>query len=772
MSDTGHNANHTLSITLDASSIKDRRSDHAVKIIAFDAKGGAFEHSVVFDGAGHGRASFSFRGHPGRLRVVVGPGTATTEQMRGLQTIAVDVAPRQWVGKQELTLKPIQISAYYWRWWLWWCRDFKITGRVVCADGNPVPGATVCAYDVDFWWWWWSKESVGCATTDINGAFEIDFTRCCGWWPWWWWESRTWLLEPSLVDSIAAIVREDPKFAQLPIPSPKPNLAVFNKLLSARDALARPSLSRFGQPRAPTPARGPALLPSTGTIDPSTLDALRTRLLQVLPPAPELEQLRLWPWWPWSPWWDCDADIVFQVTQNCGGQDTLIVNETVWQTRWDIPTNLDVTLTANDQACCVFSCADPADCPEGSCLVPGDICLDNVGSIGGNLGAPPVPDNNFIGLLNPGLGVSQNYDADRPYAGSIQLEAIIGDTVDYYELLFYDAGAATPSTPLPTPPSPIPYAPLPVPAFGGFNRKVYDPITNTWPVVAFPVNTYSDGTTDHLVIETTHHYDAAHGAQLWDPASYGILAYLNTLNTLANGTYFVQARGWTRPGYTGNLTDPEILPVCERKDTDNYFVVTVDNQVVTAAPTDPNGLPCGNGIHVCTGQPEAAILQVAILHQGSNVPIVIEPCDNVCIVDTDQLVIDFVAYDPDAFLAYYTMTLFYGDYAPIDLVALAGAAGLSASPIAPAWCPPAAQVGSDYKSALAEGATAPWWTGGAIRLTVPADKAFPMTCAYLLQLYAFKRTISDCDHSFWGQYNLSETTFTIVNPCPTPIATG
>jgi hypothetical protein len=37
-----------------------------------------------------------------------------------------------------------------------------------------------------------------------------------------------------------------------------------------------------------------------------------------------------------------------------------------------------------------------------------------------------------------------------------------------------------------------------------------------------------------------------------------------------------------------------------------------------------------------------------------------------------------------------------------------------------------------------------------------------------LQLYAHKRTVTDCDHSFWNQYNLSEQSFAIVNNCQPP----
>ena len=121
------------------------------------------------------------------LTVIVGPDDATDDELIGLQTINVDVPARRWGGKQELVLPAIQITPYYWFWWLRWCRTFTIRGTLRCPDGSPVPGAVVCAYDVDAWWWWWSRQQVGCATTDANGSFTMRFRWCCGWWPWWWW---------------------------------------------------------------------------------------------------------------------------------------------------------------------------------------------------------------------------------------------------------------------------------------------------------------------------------------------------------------------------------------------------------------------------------------------------------------------------------------------------------------------------------------------------------------------------------------------------------
>jgi hypothetical protein len=768
------NGEFRLHVPLDASGVKDFKPDRTVKAVAFDARGHVKEETVKFDKDGKGKASFTISETPGRLRVVVGPPNASAEQLKGLQTIAVDVSAGQWAGKNELTLTPIPISAYYWWWWFWWCRDFKITGRVVCADGiSPVPGATVCAYDVDWWWWWWSKDSVGCATTDVNGAFEIDFVRCCGWWPWWWWEQRVWLLEPNLVSRISAILQQAAKLPRLPLPSPQPDLGIFQQLLAS--------------PPTGAPRPQPASLSTKGSraalrsaVDPAALDSLRRRLLEVLPPAPELEQLELWPWWPWWPWWDCDADIIFNVTQNCSGQTVTIVNETVSEAHWNIPNQFNVTLTANDQACCIAQCTD---CPPGDCILVSDFCGDNVGSIGGNYGAIAASP---VGLLNPGEGGTLGDGADRPYAGTVPIYGYFGDLAqpdaDYYELLFYSPGLGKPSSPQPVmPSSPLPsppfpssdYAPLPVPAFGGFDRSVFvaGP-PPSWPAVPFPVQTISDGSQNHYVIETISHYEANNGPQLWDAYTYNLLAELNTLNNLSNGTYYLQIRSWTRTGYVGNLSNPQILSICGTEESKNpipnYVVITIDNQVVTSGPNDPYGLPCAGTVHQCTVQPETAILQVQILHQDGTTTN-IGPCDNVCIVSTDQLVIDFVAYDPDAYLAYYTLQVTYGPSLFVDLLAAAGPGGLSASPIPPPWTVAAAQVGPDYGTALTQGASSPWWSGGAIRLTMNAGLAFPETCAYELQLYAHKRTIGSCDGSFWSQYNLSELSFTIVNPCPTPI---
>ena len=103
----------------------------------------------------------------------------------------------------------------------------------------------------------------------------------------------------------------------------------------------------------------------------------------------------------------------------------------------------------------------------------------------------------------------------------------------------------------------------------------------------------------------------------------------------------------------------------------------------------------------------------------------------------------------------------------VDLLALGAPVP---SPIAPVWAPAGtAQYGPNYADALGQAATSPVWAGGSYRLTVNAASAFPQTCAYLLQLYVWKRPIVDCvTVGIDEQYNVSFETFTIQVGCPPP----
>ena len=736
---------YQLEVPVDASQVSDFKPNHPVRVVAYTRQGEAHERVVNLNAEGKGTASFSFSEAPGALKVALGPETASAADLKNMQTITVDVPASYWHGSAELRLPVVPISAYYWRWWLRWCRHFKVTGRLLCADGSPVVGATVSAFDVEAWWWWFSQELVGTAVTDATGSFEIDFTRCCGWWPWYWWDLREWLVDPYLVEQISAVVKQSPNLGPLPAAVPSPSLEVFQKLL-----VSAARTSRVGV--LANVVRPAGNLVDTA-VDPQALNGIREQLGAILPKE---FPLPIWPWYPWYPWLECGANLIFKATQVCSGQTQTIVAETVVDTRWDIPNDLNVTLTANNLACCAYNCgSNDGNCPEGNCIVPSDICDINVGSIGGNVGAVASTPAQ-VGLYAPGL-------QDRPFGGAIELFGTFGDAVnvDYYEFQYATSQAG-------------PFAPVPLAAAGGFDRQVLTVLPGPlfkWVPVAFPVNTISDGSTNHNVIETIAHYEANYGSQSWDAATHDLLIVLQSLNTLPNGTYYLRTVGYVRPGYAGDLAlansdnpgNPGILAVCDPDASDpkvnNWWAVTLDNQA--PMPTDPSGQPCG--LHVCTNQPLSDILQLTLMHNDGT-STVIQGCQTFTIDCTDQLQIDFAAYDPDGFLDYYTLQTLYGVDLSVDLLSLASTV-YGPSPIAPAWAPAAAQVGPNYADALLEGATSPVWSGGSIRLTVLAKDAFPTTCAYLLQLNVYKRTIVNCDGDD-PQRNVSFESFTIVSNCP------
>ena len=730
-----------LEVPVDATQVSEFKPDQRVKVVAYTRQGEAQESVLNFNAEGKATASFIFSAAPGPVKIALGPGTVSAGELTNLQTISVEVPASSWAKARQLKLPSVVISSYYWRWWLHWCRSFKVTGRLICVDGSPVIGATVSAYDVDAWWWWFSEELVGTAVTDSSGSFEMDFTRCCGWWPWYWWNLRDWQVDPYLVKEIAAIVKQNPRIGRLPRAIPTPSLNVFQPLLAASAKTTRSGvLANVARPAANL---------ADAAVDPNALNGLREQLADLLPrefPLP------IWPWYPWYPWQECGANLIFKATQVCSGQTNTIVAETIADTRWDIANDLSVTLTANDQACCAYQCG--RDCPEGNCVVPSDICLGiNVGSVAGNVGAPASTPAQ-IGLYAPGV-------QDRPFAGSVGIYGLISESiaVDYYEFEYATSKGG-------------PYAPLPLAAAGGFDRQAFV-APSSWPLVPFPVTQISDGTTTHNVIETIAHYQANNGAQTWDSATHDLLIELLSLNTLTNGTYYLRMVGYVRPGYTGNLTladtdnpaNPGVLLVCDKNPKDkkesNWWVVTLDNQA--PLPSDPSGQPCG--LHICTDQPTSDILQLAILHSNGN-STVIEGCQTFAINCTDQLQIDFVAYDPDGYLDYYTLQTLYGVDLSVDLLALP-ATTFGPSPLAPAWAPAASQVGANYADALSEGATSPVWSGGSIRLTVNAAAAFPTTCAYLMQLNVYKRPIVNCAPvNEDPQQNLSYESFTIEVNCP------
>ncbi|MBZ5525746.1 MAG: carboxypeptidase-like regulatory domain-containing protein [Acidobacteriia bacterium] len=744
-----------LEVPLDASGIKGFQPTQPVKVIVVDQSGKASEAQVVqLDAKGQGVAAVSFDSHPGSARVIVGPQSASADDLRKLQTLNVNVSSSQWQEDKTLRLSPVAISSYHWWWWLRWCRDYVIRGRLVCANGSPVPGATVCAYDVDRWWWWVSEEQVGCAVTDANGAFEIDFRRCCGWLWWWWWELREWRLEPLLADRIMPILQKIPGIRRIPTPDPTPDLSLFHSLLAkegtphfnapsaavARLASSRAKLESPVESSSLTKTRRPAARSSA--INPGALESLRGQLLEKLSLSPELERLRLWPWWPWWPWWDCDADIVFRATQNCNGQTKVILDESILQVRFDIPAELNVNLVANDQACCIVQpCQDGEDCPQGSCLVPFDICSATSASVGGNEGASMAAAT--IGYALPG---------DHPFADNVTLSSIFGSSaaVDYYEFEYATSVAG-------------PWSAMPPAASGGFGRYywVVNPVpTPTLVQVPVPFSAVSINSPDGLrnVFESRQHYEANNSVGVgWDALNYNLMMVWQTLNHFSDGTYYLRLKAWTRAGYAGDLSNKRILPFCGTTQ-DNYVVITIDNRAEGASSGHPTDHPCGMGtVHICTTEPDCNITDVRI--DGVSVG----PCGSQQASAEQTVEIDLMVHDPDGHLAYYTLASNYKLNLTIPIIYAGGHIGtLVPGPAASfntSWIGPAAQAGPDYGTALTQGAVAPHWSGGTVTLTAKVKDIFPETCCYQLELWAYKRTIVDCStvHA-----NRTELSFTII----------
>ncbi len=722
-----------LVIPLDASKIKDLEEAGAVKVAARDSKGRIFSQTLKITASRKAVAKLNFPEHPGPLDVAVGPADATDEELMGLETLCLTISARQWADKKHLELAPVIIAPYYWHWWRRWCRRFTVRGVVRCPDGKPAPGAKVCIYDVDWFWWWSSKQMIGCTTTDGNGAFEITFRWCCGWFPWWWWRRRFWRLEPELIDRIMPVVQLDPDLIPFKDPTPQPIMTIFENMLTAKNE----------------PIRGIKAEP-----DPTVLPDLRKKLLKHLPRAAELENLKIWPWWPWHPWRDCSPDIVFKVTQNCDGQEHVIVEESIFDTRWNIPTALDVTLTANENACCVGQPNAPAE----DCLLIVSACDDLVANIGGNPPALPGVFADTDGFRSPGGGGTWS---DRPYAGIVPIHGEFGDSADaaYYEFQWSaDDGVS--------------WNDMPPDAAGNFTRwyhgpQIGAPLTDPrdWYKTNFIFGMMEDTLgVEHWVVPSRQHFENTHdpgtwglgNSRQWSWATVSLLMRWKTQGYFADGRYRLRVKSWTLNG--NKLHVWQILPLCGTT-APNGIVLYLDNRLETGGPDNANGQPCGkDSVHLCTTEPDTDIVSVAILHSDGTKTDV-GPCGNVPVTETDTLQIDFVAYDPDGHLADYLLELHWGEDQKRNLLSLAAPTAPPASPVS--WAPRAVQAGPTYARAQGDGAPPPVWHGGALRLTVKATDVFEETCCYQMRLIARKRTIVNCDDDAWTHINRSERSFMI-----------
>ena len=532
------------------------------------------------------------------------------------------------------------------------------------------------------------------------------------------------------------MIEVQPKLPLPPRPTVKPTLDVFTHLLGEpslpglqtnvlRGASLRANIMRSDLPRLGVDEMPMVNLPAG--IDTSRLSELRERLIKVLPAEPELERLHIWPWFPREPWFDCEPDIAFRVTQQCGGVERVIVNEPWWRTRWDISTTLDVTLNATSDACCI------PDIPvvDGNCMVLSSLCGISVNNVAGNVGAPPSP----AGFALPGSVSAFN---DRPWAGTVRLEGIFGATagVDYYEFEV-------------APPALGPWTPVTVPSAGGFGRAYWDDLLSPPEQLAgFPFK-FIDG---HYVVESREHYQATHSPADWGlnkhwlGTNFFTLMDWHTAGQYDNGEQHVRLVGYDLVG--GQLVKRRIVPLCgtetDTTPTDNHAVVYLDNRT-TGTAIDSSG-----------DEPRAKVLDVRIGGATAG------PCSNVTAPPGASLDIDFIAYDVDGHLSEYSLIATFGaDEPPVNLLSAPGAV---LTGVAFGSVPAAVQVGPTYPLALmlGQGAARPVWSGGGVRLNIPNLRdAIKRTCCYQIELRVYKRTIVSCStdrlHNDFSFYSLTIT---------------
>lgn len=711
---------YRIDVPLDASSVPDRDSGRALKVAALNAQGAVVGSRIVkLDAKGQALASLDLPQAAGATRIVVAPEDVPDADLPGMQTLYANL-PASRVPLDLVKLPTIRVSPYYWQLWLNWCRNFVVRGRLACADGSPIPGAVVNAYDVDAFWWWTSYQALGQATTDGNGEFTINFRWCCGLWPWWWWRLRDWSLDPDLVRRLGLHLQARPDLPLPPRPGPDPDPRIFDAWLNP--ASAPRTLSARGSSVALTPqaslsaaATATALtslstraasvtldLPHVG--DPRQLGSLRDALLQRLPEPRDATLLRVWPWVTFEPWNDCSPDLVFRVTQSCGGEQKLIVNESRMDARWNVGTVTQVNLVASDAACCVGEVPDPLP----HCSTPLGVCGILGSSIGGNTGAAMGP----VGYYDPG-------NSDAPFAGTLRLEGDVG--VDYYAFQLTRTPADGSSW--------LPVSPL---AAGGFTRWYWDATTLTYVPVTFNFEML-DG---QWVMESRAHYEATHFPgdwgtfhnHIWLTPDLTSLMHWITDGHYADGTWYLRLIGYDRTGDT--LASRGVLPLCGTEDdtppAPAQLVVTLDNQQPGTIDREPNADIVGLRIN---GAPA-------------------DPCSMVDAQAGGMLDVDFIAYDIDAHLHSFSLVATWGkDMPPVNLLALPGA---TLTPLAMAGTPAADQVGPTYALAKAQAAPvdiAPAWRGGGMRLHIPdLHNAFPQTCCYQIELRVYNRTIVHCNN--------------------------
>jgi hypothetical protein len=217
----------------------------------------------------------------------------------------------------------------------------------------------------------------------------------------------------------------------------------------------------------------------------------------------------------------------------------------------------------------------------------------------------------------------------------------------------------------------------------------------------------------------------------------------------------------------GSLINERVMPLCGTEDdlvpVPASVMVRIDNRIIGDHPASTPSHPCGSGtVHACTVEPDSDFVSV-IKNEGMAGQTPISACSNVTIGDSDKVTIHFMvstpADDEDAHLLAYEMTAHYSESGLIQLVD-PGPPVFMAGTLA---ADPTPEFGPTYERALTQGAVRPHWHGGHFKITVDGS-IFPVSCAYLLRLRAWKRTTTGCITPYLFHYNICEFSFCVIKP--------
>ena len=136
----------TLEVPVDASAISaDDLIGQVLKVVVRPCEGELLSETVKLRADGTGSVRFSFAKRPGAMQVLIGPERAEDAELAASQTITTSVSASAWADKRQVVAAPLRVSPYYWFWWLRWCREFTIRGRVVCAVFSTIAAISSAA---------------------------------------------------------------------------------------------------------------------------------------------------------------------------------------------------------------------------------------------------------------------------------------------------------------------------------------------------------------------------------------------------------------------------------------------------------------------------------------------------------------------------------------------------------------------------------------------------------------------------------------------------